>query len=133
MTSPDSSSKAGSLGAGLFHDLELITCIVERGNADEVVKAALAAGAPAATIYFARGSGIRERLSLLLKIAISPEKEVVDVVVSKDRSDVVWEAMVKAGQLELPGKGFIYVIPVRKALTHKPTPEEEKAAREGSA
>jgi nitrogen regulatory protein PII len=112
-------------------DPRLITCIVERGMADEVVRAALRAGAPAATIYFARGSGIRERLGLLLKIAISPEKEVIDVVAPGDRADAVFEAMVEAGRLELPGKGFIYTLPVTKALTHLPTPEEEAQGRKG--
>ena len=116
-------------GRRYLTDLRLITCIVERGRSDEVVKAALRAGAPAATISFARGSGIRERLGLLLKVAISPEKEVIDVVVSEAKADAVFEAMVDAGQLELPGKGFIYMLPVLKAVTHVPTPEEVAARR----
>ena len=102
----------------------LITCIVERGRADEVVKAAMKAGAPAATIHFARGSGVRERLTLLLKIAISPEKEVIDIVAPGDTADAIFEAMVDAGDLHLPGKGFIYMMPVTRALTHLPTREE---------
>ena len=102
----------------------LITCIVERGRADEVVRAAMKAGAPAATIHFARGSGVRERLSLLLRIAISPEKEVIDVVAPAETAEAIFEAMVEAGQIHLPGKGFIYMLPVTKALTHVPTPEE---------
>jgi nitrogen regulatory protein PII len=111
-----------------LEDQRLITCIVERGRADEVVRAALAAGAPAATITFARGSGIRERLGLLLKIAISPEKEVIDVVVAAPNADGVFEAMADAGQLSLPGKGFIYMTSVLKAMTHLPTPEERAAS-----
>lgn len=113
-------------------DLRLVTCIVERGNADDVAKAAMAAGAPAATIYFARGSGIRERLSLMLKIAISPEKEVIDTVVPREDAEAVFQAMVDAGQLETPGKGFIFMLPVSKALFHVPTAGEEANRKTGS-
>ena len=108
-----------------IENAQLITCIVERGRADEVVRAALKAGAPAATIYFARGSGIRERLGLLFKIAISPEKEVIDIVAPQGSADAIFEAMVQAGQIELPGKGFIYMVPVSRAMTHLPSPEED--------
>jgi nitrogen regulatory protein P-II 1 len=114
-------------GRRYLTDLQLITCVVERGRADEVMKAAMRAGAPAATIYFARGSGIRERLTTLLKIAISPEKEVIDIVAATDKADAIFEAMVEAGQMDLPGKGFIYMMPVTRAATHVPTPEEEAA------
>jgi len=119
-------------GRRYLTDLQLITCVVERGRADEVVKAAMKAGAPAATIHFARGSGIRERLTLLLKITISPEKEVIDIVAAAAKADAIFEAMVDAGQLDLPGKGFIYMTPVTRAVTHVPTPEEEEAARKRS-
>ena len=101
-----------------IENAQLITCVVERGRADEVTKAAMQAGAPAATVYFARGSGIRERLGLLFKIAISPEKEVIDVVVPQASADAIFEAMVEAGQLETPGKGFIYMLPVTRAISH---------------
>src|SRR5258706_4709 len=73
------------------------------------MKAAMKAGAPAATIYFARGSGIRERLTVLLKIAISPEKEVIEIVASTDKADAIFEAMVEAGERGLSGKGPLYV------------------------
>ena len=96
-------------------NLKLITCIVQRGKADDVVKAARMAGAPAATIYFARGTGIRERLGLL-KIFISPEKEVVEMVIPNEEADKVFDAVVEAGKLDIPGMGFIYMTSVDKAL-----------------
>ncbi len=106
----------------LLENLVQITCIVERGKADAVVKAAMAAGAPAATISFARGTGIRERLGLL-KIAISPEKEVIYIVAPHATADGIFDAMAKAGEIELPGKGFIYMVPVLRALTYLPSDE----------
>jgi len=99
-------------------ELRLITCVVERGMADGVVAAAMKAGAPAATICFARGSGIRERLTLLLKIAISAEKEVIDIVASAEKADAIFEAMAAAAEIDLPGKGIIWMTPILKAVTH---------------
>ena len=94
---------------------QLITCTVQRGKADDIVKAAMEAGAPAATIHFARGTGIRQRLGIL-RIVISPEKEVIQIVVSDQDVDSVFQALVEAGHLETPGMGFIFVTPVTRAL-----------------
>lgn len=101
---------------------QLITCVVQRGKADDAVTAAIKAGAPAATVYFARGTGIRERLGLL-KIAISPEKEVIEIVVPAEVADRVFDALVEAGKLKTPGMGFIYMIPVGRVLIHTPGPD----------
>lgn len=46
-------------------DIALITCIVQRGLADTIIVAAREAGAQGATVHFARGMGIRERLGIL--------------------------------------------------------------------
>ena len=46
-------------------DVALITCIVQRGTGDTIVRAAQDAGAQGATVYYAKGGGIRERLGLL--------------------------------------------------------------------
>jgi nitrogen regulatory protein PII len=96
-------------------NVQLITCVVQRGKGEAVAKAAMKAGAPAATVYFARGTGIRERLGLL-RIAISPEKEVIDIVISDDKANAVFDAMVSEGKLDTPGMGFIYMIPVSRAF-----------------
>jgi len=106
---------------------QLITCIVQRGKADDAVKAALQAGAPAATISFARGTGIRERLGLL-KIAISPEKEVIEIVVPAEHADAVFDALVEAGKLRTPGMGFIYMTPVSRILAHAPHDDADRKA-----
>ena len=104
-------------------NLQQITCILQRGNADKVVNAAIAAGAPAATIIFGRGTGIRQRLGLL-KIAISPEKEVIEVIVTDKQEDAVFDAMVKAGNLDVPGMGIIYTTTVLKALVYQSKKED---------
>ena len=85
-------------------DVSLITCIVQRGLADDIVKAAQAAGAQGATIYYARGGGVRERLGLL-GLAVEVEKEVINIIVASDEVDRIFERMYVAGQLDTPGMG----------------------------
>lgn len=93
--------------------MDLITCIVQRGKADRIVKKAQAAGAGGATVWFARGSGIRERLGLL-GIAITPEKEVITILTPTDVTQAVFAAAVAAGQLDVPGHGIAYVTEVKQ-------------------
>ena len=89
----------------------LITCVVQRGKGDTVVKAAIDAGAGGATVFFARGTGTRERLGLL-GLAIVPEKEIVLLLCSEDQSERIFEAVCKAGKLDVPGMGIAYITPV---------------------
>ena len=52
----------------------------------------------------------------LLRIAISPEKELIRVVVDSYDTEPVFESMVTEGKLDTPGMGFIYTMPVQKGL-----------------
>lgn len=93
--------------------LDLIFCIVQRGRADRIIKNAMKAGAGGATTWFARGSGIREKLGLL-GIAISPEKEVIMVVTPPDLTEKVFAAIVSAGKLDVPGQGLAFVTEIKQ-------------------
>jgi len=95
--------------------LKMVMAIVQRGKADDIVSMAIKSGAPAATVFFARGRGIRERLGLL-GLAIQPEKEVIIIVVEEWLVDDVVAGMVKAGNLDQPGIGCVFVMPVERAL-----------------
>lgn len=106
-------------------DVALITCIVMRGSGDAVTKAATDAGAQGATVHFARGTGVRERLGIL-GVAVEVEKEVIHVIVSTEQQDRVFEAMYTAGQLGTPGMGIIYLTPLLKAATYIPPDVLEK-------
>ena len=108
-------------------DVSLITCIVQRGMADRIVHAAQEAGAQGATVYYARGGGVRERLGIL-GLAVEVEKEVINIVVADDQVDRVFERMYLAGNLDTPGMGFIYVTPLEKAGTYIPAEIAEKLA-----
>jgi nitrogen regulatory protein PII len=96
-------------------ELHLITCIVQRGEADRIVKVALAGGAQGATIFYARGTGVREKLGVMGAF-IRPEKEVVLVVSHADKVEEIFNAIIKAGELDEPGKGFAFTQKVEKAI-----------------
>jgi nitrogen regulatory protein PII len=112
----------------LLEGQELITCVVQRGKADKVAKAALEAGAGGATIFFGRGMGLRERLGLL-GLAIVPEKEIILIISAKDKTPVIFAAVVKAAKLDVPGMGIAYVSPANTvagvAFSGGPIPVEK--------
>ena len=110
-------------------DVALITCIVQRGIADTIVKAAQEAGAQGATVHYARGEGVRERLGILA-LAVEVDKEVINVVVAKDQIDRIFERMYIAGNLDTPGMGLIYLTPLDKAASYIPQEIVEKLEKE---
>ncbi len=98
-------------------DMTGIFCISQKDKSDPIAKAAMREGSPGPTIVFGQGRGIRERMGLL-RIAISPEKELIRVVVDSFDTEPVFNAMVEEGKLDTPGMGFIYSMPVDKALVN---------------
>lgn len=111
----------------ILTDANLITCIVQKGEADSITKAAYGAGAQGATTYYAQGSGVREKLGLY-GVAVEAEKEVINIIVSEEQTSRVFDAMYLAGGLDTPGKGFIYVSALEKAGTYIPSAVLEKLA-----
>ena len=91
---------------------ELIVTIVKRGWSEPVLAAARGAGAEGGTILLGRGTGIHE-VKTLLGIAIEPEKEIILTVVAADRTDAVLKAIVAAAELDQPGMGLAFVLPIR--------------------
>ena len=100
-------------------DASLITCVVQRGKADEVVKVARGAGIQGATIYYGRGTGVRERLGIL-GLTVEAEKEVITIIVANDQLDHIFEKMYLAGEIDTPGMGVIYVTKLDKIATYVP-------------
>jgi len=109
----------------VLKDVALITCIVQRGIADTIIEAARDIGAQGATVNYARGMGIRERLGIL-GVAVEVEKEVVNIVVSTEQVERVFEAMYLAGDLDTPGMGIMYITHLEKAATYIPPAILEK-------
>ncbi len=110
-------------------DVALITCIVQRGVADDIVQAARDAGAQGATVNFARGTGVRERLGIL-SVAVEVEKEVINILVSSEQVERIFEKIYIAGNLDTPGMGIVYITPLEKAATYIPPDILEKLAKQ---
>ena len=100
-------------------DVFLITCIVQRGRAKHVIKAAQEGGAQGATIHYGHGIGTQELLGVL-SVAVDTEKEIINILVPSDLSDNIFERMAIAGKLDTPGMGMIYSTRVEKAATYIP-------------
>ncbi len=111
----------------ILTDVALITCVVQRGVAEKITNVATEAGAQGATVNFAKGMGIRERLGIL-GVAVEVEKEVIHIVVSSDQVERIFEKIYLAGELDTPGKGIMYITPLEKAATYIPPEVMEKLA-----
>jgi hypothetical protein len=62
---------------------------------------------------FGRGTGIHERQKIL-GIQIEPEKEIVLTLAYSDQADAILREVVAAADLEAPGNGLAFVVPVEK-------------------
>lgn len=109
----------------ILTDVSLITCMVQKGKGDAIVAAARAAGAQGASVHYGRGAGVRERLGLL-SITVEAEKEVIQIMVSKQQEEHIFTEMFRAGQLDTPGMGIMFVTPLDKAATYIPPAVRER-------
>lgn len=94
---------------------ELIVTIVKRGWSEPVLAAARQAGAEGGTILLGRGTGIHE-VKTLFGIAVEPEKEIILTVVAGRETDRVLDAIVAAAELDQPGMGLAFVMPIRRVV-----------------
>lgn len=93
----------------------LITCVVQRGFADIVVEAAMEAGAEGATIYYGRGTGVRQKLGLPGSL-IKPQKEIILIITKKDQADKIFDTVTKAARLDEKGRGFAFQHAIDRAI-----------------
>ena len=100
-------------------DACLITCVVEKDLAEPILEAAKNAGAQGATISYAQGTGIRERMGLL-GVTIDEQKEVIRIVVSEEQSELIFETMYLAGQMDKPGRGIMFMSSLDRIATYIP-------------
>ena len=100
-------------------ETNLITCVLQSGLAEDVLDAAKNCGAQGATISYARGTGIRERMGLM-GVAIDEQKEVIRIIVSDEQADRVFDAMYLAGKLDTPGKGIMFMTKLDRVATYIP-------------
>ena len=66
-------------------------------------------------------------------VSVEVEKKVINIVVSNELVERVFEKMCLAGSLDTPGMGIMYITPLEKAATYIPPEVLEKlAASQGS-
>ncbi len=92
-------------------ELELIVTVVEKGHSDEVVVASREAGAQGGTIIYGRGTNPKENESIL-GMNVTGEKEVVFIIVEKDKKKAVMENIADKGKLNTTDKGLCFSLPI---------------------
>lgn len=90
---------------------EVIVAIVNEGHSDKVMDAARDAGARGGTICHARGSGNKD-IEKKYGIVITPQKEMLYILVSENIRDYVMASINKAVGLDTMGQGIIFSLPV---------------------
>ena len=100
-------------------DATLITAVVQHGYGEIITDALLDVGIQGSTIHSAMGVGIRERLGAL-GVAVDAERDVVNVVVSSDEVDRIFERIFLAGKLDTPGQGIMYMSKLDRLATFVP-------------
>ena len=104
----------------LNSSLSAIYCIVGHSSSERVTRAAMDAGAHGPIVYYSEGRGLRDRLGWL-RITKEAEKEVLMVIADEADAEEVFTAMAKAGRLHLPGRGFMYRMPISAGLYNLPS------------
>ncbi|NMA94266.1 MAG: hypothetical protein GX975_06355 [Clostridiales bacterium] len=99
-----------------------ITVIVDRGSAERIVEIAKEAGARGGTIMRGKGSAGKDAQKIF-GIEIEPEKELAVIITPVGITRKVFDAIVKEAELELPGKGIIFVEPIVDAIGLVDSPE----------
>ena len=90
---------------------EAIITLINTGFADVVMDAARAEGARGGTVINARGTADKN-LEKKYGVAITPDKELVLIIVDKAIRDNVLTAIYKAAGLDTDGHGIAFSIPV---------------------
>ncbi len=86
---------------------EMITVIVNKGYADDVMAAARSAGAGGGTVVNARGTA-RETDQRFFGMHIVPEKEMLIILVPSDKKDAVMAKIQDLNCLKTPGMGIAW-------------------------
>lgn len=92
---------------------QVITVIIDKGKAEDVVEAAISAGSTGGTIVNGRGSGIHET-SKLFAMDVEPEKEIVTILSETSMTEAIIAVIRERLRIDEPGNGIIYVQHVNK-------------------
>lgn len=96
-------------------ETNLIIVIINSGFVDLVMDAAKAAGAGGGTVLHGRGTGNKE-IEKLFGITISPNKEIVLIVVPNKIKDKVMKAIYNNAGLDTEGQGIIFSLTLDRVV-----------------
>ena len=99
-----------------MENLKLITCVVDRGKANKIVKEILKMRVDGVTIFYARGTGVRQKLGFFRRAFVNPEKEVFMTVVPAEKMEEIFARIIELANLKETAKGFVFVQDVEKAF-----------------
>ena len=94
---------------------EVILVLVNSGFSETVMNAAREEGAHGGTIIHARGTGTKE-MEKKYGIIITPDKEVIMILVKSTIRDAVLSAVYHAAGLGTDGKGIAFSLPVESVV-----------------
>lgn len=87
---------------------QIINTIVEKGQAERVIDAAVSAGSRGGTIINGRGSSIHET-ARLFGMTIEPEKEIVLILAPVEDVKRIVDTIYEEMDLQAPGNGVVFV------------------------
>ena len=90
---------------------DAVFCIVNRGFTDLVMVAARKVGVTGGTVLHARGTG-SSKFKNFYGISVTPEKEIVVMIVKSDLTEKVLLAVNEAAGLDTQGQGIAFALPV---------------------
>jgi nitrogen regulatory protein PII len=101
-------------------NLSVVFALIQSGRTEPAIRAAMQAGSHGPIVYYAEGRGTRDRMGWL-KITKKPYEEVIMTIVDKVDKDSVIDAIVNAGNINVPGGGILYDLPISKGIVNFPT------------
>jgi nitrogen regulatory protein PII len=100
----------------ILKKLSYVVCVLSLpGSGENLARIALDLGICVPVVTFASGNDIRDQLGLI-RITISPEKEIVHLIMPEQDSDSIIRLLVEQAKLDRPGRGYIYQTPVGMGL-----------------
>jgi nitrogen regulatory protein PII len=99
-----------------LHRMSYVICVLSvPGSGDKLAKVALDLGVCVPLITHGTSSDLRDQLGLI-RITISPEKEVVHLVMPEQDAESIVKLLLEEGRLDRPGRGYIYQTPISYGL-----------------
>lgn len=125
LISPDKVSPKHDGGHSLQSNLHVIFCVVSHTASERISKVAINAGAHGPVVYYVDGRGLRDRLGWL-RITRDTEYEVLMIIANDANVDGIFNAITKAGELHLPGRGMMYRLEIDRGMFNLPSRQSSR-------